>query len=244
VTIGDANVGATDILTITLGGAGGALSGTGLSAGVGGVYTLSGTAAAITSELDALIFTPTAGAPNTTSTTTFTLSDLSSANGAPVVDSKTSVIDSDPALPPPRITSDIFFQNASSGQVSLWEMNGTDIIGHVPISNPGPSWHAVGTGDFNADPNPDILFQTTDGQLSLWEMNATETDIIGHVPISNPGPVWHAVGTGDFNGDGHTDILFQNTSSGQVSTWEMNGTSMIAHVPISNPGPSWHAFGA
>ena len=78
-TIGDANVGATDTLTITLGGAGGTLTdGTGFSSltTVGaGVYTLSGTAAAITSELDALIFTPTAGAPNTSSTTTFTLSD-------------------------------------------------------------------------------------------------------------------------------------------------------------------------
>ena len=100
VTIGDANAGATDTLTITLGGAGGTLSGTGLSGGVGGVYTLSGTASAITTELDALVFTPKAGAPYTSSTTTFTLSDLSSAGGAPIVDSTTSVIDSDPAVAP------------------------------------------------------------------------------------------------------------------------------------------------
>ncbi len=101
VTIGDANIGATDTLTITFGGAGGTLiDGTGFSSltTVGaGVYRLSGSAGAITSELDALIFTPTAGAPNTTSKTTFTLSDLSSANGAPTVDSTTTVIDSDPA---------------------------------------------------------------------------------------------------------------------------------------------------
>ena len=100
VTIGDANVGATDTLTITLGGAGGTLNGTGLSAVGAGVYTLSGTAGAITSALDALVFTPTAGAPNTSSTTTFTLSDQSSAGGAPVVDSTTSVIDSDPVVSP------------------------------------------------------------------------------------------------------------------------------------------------
>ena len=101
MTIGDGNAGATDTLTITLGGKGGTLTdGTGFSSLTtvsAGVYSLSGTAAAITSELDALIFTPTAGAPNTTSTTTFTLSDQSSADGAPVVDSTTSVIDSDPA---------------------------------------------------------------------------------------------------------------------------------------------------
>ena len=99
VTIGDANFGATDTLTITLGGAGGTLSGTGLSGGTGGVYTLSGTAAAITSELHALVFTPKAGAPNTSSPTTFTLSDQSSAGGPPVVDTTTTVIDID--IPPP-----------------------------------------------------------------------------------------------------------------------------------------------
>ena len=66
-TIADPNFGATDTLTITLGGAGGTLAdGTGFSSltTVGaGVYRLSGTAAAITSELDALIFTPTAAWP-------------------------------------------------------------------------------------------------------------------------------------------------------------------------------------
>ena len=103
VLVGDSNYGATDTLTITLGGAGGTLTdGTGFSnltpAGAG-VYRLSGTAAAITSEVDALVFTPKAGAPNTSSTTTFTLSDQSSAGGAPVVDATTTVINKDIVYP-------------------------------------------------------------------------------------------------------------------------------------------------
>ena len=68
VTIGDANVGATETLTITLSGGGGTLTGTGLSGG-SGTYTLSGSAATVTSELDALSFTPTAGAPGSQTTT-------------------------------------------------------------------------------------------------------------------------------------------------------------------------------
>ncbi len=79
MTIGDANAGATDTLSITLSGPG-SLSGTGLSVS-SGTYTLSGTAAAITSELQALSFTPVDGVPNTSVTTTFTLSDTSSAYG-------------------------------------------------------------------------------------------------------------------------------------------------------------------
>ena len=76
----DNNAGATDTLTITLSGGGGTLTdGTSLLTPVSaGVYTLTGTAAAITTELEALVFTPTAGAPGTSATTTFTLSDASS----------------------------------------------------------------------------------------------------------------------------------------------------------------------
>jgi uncharacterized repeat protein (TIGR03803 family) len=84
VTIGDANAGATDTLSITLSGPG-SLSGTGLSVSSGN-YTLTGTAAAITSELRALSFTPVDGMPNTSVTTTFTLSDTSSAYGVGTYD--------------------------------------------------------------------------------------------------------------------------------------------------------------
>ncbi|BAM91984.1 putative calcium binding hemolysin protein [Bradyrhizobium oligotrophicum S58] len=82
VTIEDLNVGATDTLTITLSGAGGILSGTGLS-GSNGVYTLSGSASTITGQLRALTFAPAEGVPNTSGTTTFTLSDSSTGYVAP-----------------------------------------------------------------------------------------------------------------------------------------------------------------
>ena len=65
------------------------------------------------------------------------------------------------------------WQNTSSGQVSIWEMNGNTLIGGGAVSpNPGPSWKAIGTGDFNDDGHSDILWQnTSSGQVSIWEMN-------------------------------------------------------------------------
>ena len=68
VTIGDANPGATDTLTITLGGAGGALTDDYYGnlnerrARLSTSTMLQGTTAMITRELDALFFTPIAGA--------------------------------------------------------------------------------------------------------------------------------------------------------------------------------------
>jgi hypothetical protein len=113
VTIGDTNSGATDTLTITVGGTGGTLTGTGLSGGAGGVYTLSGPASTITTDLDALSFTPTAGAPNASSTTTFKLSDQSSAYGTATVNSATTVIDNDTAVAPPTITGTVAGQTTT-----------------------------------------------------------------------------------------------------------------------------------
>ena len=78
-----------------------------------------------------------------------------------------------------------------SGQVAIWEMNGTNIIGGGIVSaNPGPSWHAIGTGGGGAD----ILFQSTSGQTAIWDMNGTSI-IGGGVVSPNPGTSWRAVGT-------------------------------------------------
>ena len=90
VTISDRNIGTSDSLSIQITGGGGKLSDgagfSGLTENAAGVYLLSGTAAAITSELDALVFTP-----NTFSaTSTFTLTDTTSL-GTSVNDANTTV---------------------------------------------------------------------------------------------------------------------------------------------------------
>ena len=140
--------------------------------------------------------------------------------------------------------SDVQWQNTTSGQASVWDINGNTLTGGGPVSpNPGPSFTEVGSGDFNGDGHADILWQSADGQASIWEMDGN-TLIGGGAVSSNPGPSWKAIGTGDFNGDGLSDILFQNASSGQTSIWEMNGNSLIGGGPVSpNPGLAWKAVG-
>ena len=51
-------------------------------------------------------------------------------------------------------------------------MNGTRSPSAL-VGNPGPSWHVVGTGDFNGDGKSDILLQNTNGEVAIWEMNGT-----------------------------------------------------------------------
>ena len=82
-----------------------------------------------------------------------------------------------------RTTSSILFQSAN-GQAALWGMDGTNVIAGGPVANPGPSWHAIGTGDFNDDSHSDILLQNTAGKVAIWEMNGA--NMIGSAVVANP----------------------------------------------------------
>ena len=146
---------------------------------------------------------------------------------------------------PTTVTANIFWQN-TSGRASIWEMDGSTLVGGGPVSpNPGPNWTEIGAGDFNHDSLSDILWQNAStGQASIWEMN--DNSLLGGGPVSpNPGPAWKAIGTGDFTNDGFSDdILWQNTSTGQASIWEMSGTTLKGGGPVTpNPGPAWKAIG-
>ena len=143
-----------------------------------------------------------------------------------------------PSAPPP----DILWQN-TNGQVAVWEVEGTNVVGSGVVGpNPGPSWNVAGTGDFNDDSHSDILFQNSSGQVAIWELNGTNV-ISSGVVGPNPGQSWTEIGTGDFNDDGHSDILFQNTS-GQAAIWELNGTNVIGSAVVGpNPGAGWNVVG-
>ena len=52
-------------------------------------------------------------------------------------------------------------------------MNGGSVIGSGGLGNPGPAWHAIGTGDFNGDGRSDILLQNDSGEVVVWELNGT-----------------------------------------------------------------------
>jgi hypothetical protein len=133
------------------------------------------------------------------------------------------------------------YTQSDSGQIWDWQVMNGNLVGNShSVGNPGSSWHAVGTGDFNGDGNADILMQNDSGQVWEWQMNSNL--ITSSASVGNPGSSWHVVGTGDFNGDGRSDILMQN-DSGQIWEWQMNGFSITSSASVGNPGASWHVVG-
>ena len=204
---------------------------------VKGADTISGNVAAVDAALDALVFVPTRNEapPGQSVTTGFTIQVRDSAGGT-ASDSGTSVIATRLAR------NGIVLQN-DDGSVAAWQMAGTTISGGGLVAyNPGTSWLARASGDFNGDGQADILWQGSDGSVAVWDMNGA-TSVGGGAVALNPGAAWHVVAAADFNGDGHSDILWQN-DSGQLSIWDMNGTAIIGGgLVANNPGPSWRAVG-
>ena len=84
--------------------------------------------------------------------------------------------------------SDILLQNLD-GRIAVWEMFGSHLTSSgVVSSNPGPSWHPIGTNG-----GSDILFQNASGQTAIWDMTGTSVTGAGAVS-ANAGPSWRAVG--------------------------------------------------
>lgn len=138
--------------------------------------------------------------------------------------------------------SDILWSNTTTGERSLWQMNGTvlaagAVIGTVPVQ-----WRISATGDFNGDGKGDLFWtNTSTGDRAAWLMNGatiTQNTYLSVVPAA-----WAVSGTGDFNGDGKDDILWTNTATGDRAMWFMNGGAVLGGGFLTNVPLVWQIRG-
>ena len=240
VAIADPNVGALDELTITLSGGGGTLADGagfhGLEAFGPDTYTLSGTAGAITAELDALVFTPAAGASN--ATTTFTLTDTSSAiQSSAVSDSGTSVSDFDVALPTFSGTHLTIAHNAPVNPfagAAIADANGGGPTDTLTITVSGVGGTLTGTGLSSAvngvytlaAATPDVL--TTELQGLVFTPNAGAPNTAGTTVFT----VSAVSAAGSFASDHATEVQNINTTNTVLVAGD--GHAVIATVAELN----------
>ena len=126
--------------------------------------------------------------------------------------------------------TDILWRNTSTGENSLWYMDGATIVGegYLYPTVADLNLTIVGTGDFNSDGKTDILWRNTStGENSLWYMDGATIVGGGYLYPTVADLNWMIVGTGDFNSDSKTDILWRNTSTGENSLWYMDGATIF-----------------
>ena len=117
--------------------------------------------------------------------------------------------------------ADIVWRNAASGQVEIWNMNGTSLIDQgSPATIGDPNWEIRGVGDFNSDSFADILWRNkATGQVEIWLMN-------GDTNFSQGSPATISDLNWDIKGVGKKEIVWHNKATGQVYIWVMNGTTI------------------
>jgi len=137
---------------------------------------------------------------------------------------------------------DILFRNYATGDMAVWYMNGTTRIGTASTAgspadqDPDLNDQLVGSGDFNNDGHPDLVFHNAStGATTIWlEGGATGLTKQSVVTVQASGNLhFQAAAVGDFNSDGNPDIMFRNAldvntdpvNAGTDPVWVFSGTT-------------------
>jgi subtilisin family serine protease len=131
--------------------------------------------------------------------------------------------------------SDLIWRNYRTGELAFWNVNGASIVssGFFYTLNNVPEWRIEGTGDFNNDGRPDLLWRNySTGELAVWYMGLTNGSIAlvsGQFMTPTVADTqWRVEAVADLNGDGKVDFLWRNYASGQIAYWYMNDRQLIS----------------
>lgn len=139
-------------------------------------------------------------------------------------------------------TSDLLWENASLGRVSIWLMAGGQKAQSATLASPGEGWSVAAAGDFDGDGRGDIFWRNgVSGALRVWLM-----DGMSPVNDGSPGTLpssWALAGTCDFDGNGTLDLLWVDAALGKATVWLMNGTTKTPSARFSTGGEDWFMAG-
>jgi len=121
-----------------------------------------------------------------------------------------------------------------SGVNGVWFMQGVTYLSYADLPTQSDlNWYIGGSGDFNADGRPDIVWRNgATGSNVVWYMNGTAR--IGTVTLpSESDSTWRIKGVADFNSDGKPDLLWQK-DPGDVRVWYLNGATLTDSPSLPN----------
>jgi len=131
-------------------------------------------------------------------------------------------------------TTDLLWNNSSSGQTSMSLMNGLTASSTTALLA-DTSKSVTHTGDLDGDGKTDLIWRTTSGTTSAWLMNGA-TMTASKDLLSDPN--WSVQFVADFDGDGKQDIVWRNSVTGMTTIWLMDGLTMKSYAVIYTD-PQW-----
>lgn len=138
---------------------------------------------------------------------------------------------------------DIVWQDQGSGWAQIWYLGGPQGItfqsaANLTLRNP---WRIVGSGDFNGDGYPDLLWQDpVKGTVQLWYLTGTLGNALLS-PVNLTGTeTLQLAAVADFNQDHHPDVVWQDPFTGASNIWLLNGTggtTLLGTANLSGSNP-------
>jgi 6-phosphogluconolactonase (cycloisomerase 2 family) len=144
--------------------------------------------------------------------------------------------------------TDLLGRHQVTGELAIAYLQGATVVDRrflTPFALADNRWAVAGTGDFNQDGKPDLVWRhSASGQIVLWHLDGSVLQ--SGTPTDPPALTdmrWHLVGVADFNRDRAPDLLWRHKASGENAVWFMNGSQMTSGAftaPRSLPDPDWH----
>jgi hypothetical protein len=140
------------------------------------------------------------------------------------------------------IPQDLFWHNASTGELSMWILDGAgNVQGSQSLTEKcgtanacSTNWNAVASGDFNDDGTYDVLWQNpSTGTLLAWILDDSGNTQFPQILSSQCGAAngcsanWKVVGAGHLDNSGHVDVLWHNAQTGELSVWLLDGKGNV-----------------
>ncbi len=146
-----------------------------------------------------------------------------------------------PVIPPGDFqtgNSTVVWRNQTTGETSLWVMQGTSFVRSEALPFVEDCWVIGGVADFTGDGATDLLWRNQDitGFDAVWTFAGLRPTAALPVTPEQTDRNWFISCTGDFNRDGQPDIVRRNTATDAVEVWLMNGLTRSAVVPLVIPG--------
>jgi len=146
--------------------------------------------------------------------------------------------------------SDLLWQDTTNGYLAVWTLSGHTVTSTRPLSHfvPNPDWRIAGTGDFDGDGKPDIVWHhRTQGWVYLWYMNGLTMFAEGYPSVNRVADTdWRIAAVGDMNGDQSPDLVWRHTTQGWLTVWLMHGRTVMSVRELSPnrvADPAWEISG-
>ncbi|MBY0336685.1 MAG: FG-GAP-like repeat-containing protein [Acetobacteraceae bacterium] len=127
------------------------------------------------------------------------------------------------------LRADVLWRNGTTGQLYLWQMNGTTVSSQGSYATPGADFAVAGTGDFDGDGRADVLIKHGTGNWFWGYITSAATTSAGSGGwMGAEGGGYTLAKVADYTGDDQADLLFFEATNGYLWLQGMNGLSIAA----------------